>query len=218
MLGDVRRSAAVLALLLLVAACGSPTVNLGDADKKAPAAAPPASGGLPWDAPADPLAATLAAGLQPGTHETLTHHVHAHLDLFVNGKAVVVPAGIGIDIANPAVHRGQSPDGSPSYGGIHECNQVCISPLHTHDDTGVIHTESASSVPNRLGQLFTEWGVKLDAGCVGGYCRPAASVLVFVDGTRFAGDPTTIELTDHREIAIVIGSPPSSVPAGWPGG
>ena len=59
--------------------------------------------------------------------------------------------------------------------------------------------------------------MKLAGGCVGGYCRPAASVLIFVDGKRFDGDPTSIELTDHREIAIVIGSPPGSVPAGWPG-
>ena len=217
MLRDVRRSAALLALLLLVAACGSPTASLSDTEKKAGTAAPPAAGGLPWDAPADPMAATVAAGLLPETHETLTHHVHAHLDVYLNGKPVVVPAGIGIDTANPAVNKGQSPDGSPAWGGIKECSQPCISPLHTHDDTGVIHTESASTAPNRLGEFFSEWGVKLAGGCVGGYCRPAASVLIFVDGKRFDGDPTSIELTDHREIAIVIGSPAGSVPAGWPG-
>ena len=73
-------------------------------------------------------------------------------------------------------------------------------------------------MPNQLGQFFAEWGVKLDSECVGGYCRPADSVLVFVDGKRFDGDPRTIELTDRKEIAIVIGSPPSSVPGGPPGG
>jgi len=218
MLRAVRRSTALLALLLLVAACGSPTASLSDADKKAAAAAPPASGGLPWDAPADSLAATAAAGLQPETHETLVHHVHAHLDVFVNGKQVVVPAGIGIEVSNPGVNKGQSPDGSPAYGGIKECAQPCISPLHTHDDTGVLHTESASAIPNRLGQFFAEWGVKLATGCVGGYCRPADSVLIFVDGKRFDGDPTSIELTDHKEIAILIGSPPSTVPGAFPTG
>ncbi len=155
MLGDVRRSAALFTLLLLVAACGSPTANLSDSEKKAGTAASPASGGLPWNAPADPLVATVAAGLQLETHETLTHHVHAHLDVFVNGQPVVVPAGIGIDTANPGVNKGRSPDGSPAWGGIHECAQPCISPLHTHDDTGVLHTESASAVPNRLGEFFT---------------------------------------------------------------
>jgi hypothetical protein len=218
MLRDVRPKAALLALLLLVAACGSSTANLSDSEKNAASAAPPVSGGLPWDAPADPLAAIAAAGLVPESHETLIHHVHAHLDVYVNGRQVVVPAGIGIDTTDPGVKKGKSPDGSAAWGGIQECSKPCISPLHTHDDTGVLHTESASSVPNRLGQFFAEWGVKLDSTCVGGYCRPAASVVIFVDGKRFDGDPTTIELTDHKEIAMVIGSPPSSVPGAFPGG
>jgi hypothetical protein len=218
MLRDVRRSVALLALWLLVAACGSSTASLSDAEKNAATAAPPASGGLPWDVPADPLAAIAAAGLLPESHETLTHHVHAHLDVFVNGKQVVVPAGIGINTTDPGVKKFKAPDGSTAWGGIQQCSSPCISPLHTHDDTGLLHTESASAVPNQLGQFFAEWGVKLDSECVGGYCRPADSVLVFVDGKRFDGDPRTIELTDRKEIAIVIGSPPSSVPGGPPGG
>lgn len=213
MLHEVRRSTAFLALLFLVsAACGS-TVSLSDAEKNARTAAPPASGGLPWDAPPDALAAIAAAGLIPESHETLIHHVHAHLDVYVNGKHVVVPAGIGIDITDPGVKKFKATDGTSAWGGIQECSHPCISPLHTHDDTGLLHTESASAVSNRLGQFFAEWGVKLDAECVGGYCKPAASVLIVVDGNRFSGDPSTIELTDHKEIAIVIGTPPSSVPA-----
>jgi hypothetical protein len=217
MLREVRSSAALLVIWLLVAACGSSTATLSDTEKKAATAAPPPSGGLPWDAPADPLAAIAAAGLAPESHETLIHHVHAHLDVYVNGKPVVVPAGIGIDTTDPGVKQGKAADGSTTWGGIQECSKPCISPLHTHDDTGLLHTESASAVANRLGQFFAEWGVKLDSSCVGGYCRPAASVLIFVDGKRFSGDPTSIELTDQKEIAIVIGSPPSSVPGGLPG-
>jgi hypothetical protein len=217
MLLEVRRSTAFLTLLILaIAACGS-TASLSDAEKNARAAAPPVSGGLPWDAPPDALSAIAAAGLLPESHETLTHHVHAHLDVYVNGKRVVVPAGIGIDITDPGVKKFKAADGTSAWGSIQECSHPCISPLHTHDDTGLLHTESASAMPNRLGQFFAEWGVKLDAGCVGGYCKPTASVLIFVDGNRFSGDPSTIELTDHKEIAIVIGSPPSSVPA-LPGG
>jgi hypothetical protein len=214
----VMRLATALIGALLIVACGGSTANLSDSEKNAATASPPPSGGLPWDAPANPLAAIAAAGLVPESHETLIHHVHAHLDVYVNGKQVVVPAGIGIDTTDPGVKKGQSPDGSAAWGGIQQCSKPCISPLHTHDDTGVLHTESGSAVPNRLGQFFAEWGVKLDSTCVGGYCRPAASVVIFVDGKRFDGEPTTIELTDHKEIAIVIGSPPSSVPGGFPGG
>jgi hypothetical protein len=88
---------------------------------------------------------------------------------------------------------------------------VCISPLHTHDDSGIIHTESASPAPNRLGQFFVEWGVALTRTCVGGYCH-LATPHVYVNGKPYAGDPRGILLTDHKEIAIVIGTPPKKIP------
>jgi hypothetical protein len=165
-----------------------------------------------WPAPADPLRLTVAAGLKPEPFETLIHHVHSHLDVFVNGAHVRVPAGIGINIHDPAVHRGPLPDGTMGYGGIQRCSKPCISPLHTHDDTGILHTESPSPVPHRLGQFFIEWGVRLTPSCVGSYCRPT-SIKVYIDGQPFAGDPRTIQLTNHREIAIVIGTPPKTVPS-----
>ena len=174
----------------------------------APAPAPkPARGAAPWPAPADPLRLTFAAGLRPERHETLIHHVHSHLDVFVNGARVIVPAGIGINIHDPGVKRFKAQDGSTAYGGIRLCAKPCISPLHTHDDSGILHTESASAVPHRLGQFFIEWGVRLSRSCVGGYCRPV-SIQIFVNGKRYGGDPRTIELTDHKEIAIAIGTLP----------
>jgi hypothetical protein len=177
-----------------------------------PAPAPkPARGAAPWPAPADPLRLTFAAGLQPERKETLIHHVHSHLDVFVNGAPVIVPAGIGINIHDPAVKRFKAPDGSTAYGGIQLCDRPCISPLHTHDDSGILHTESASAVPNRLGQFFTEWAVRLSRACVGGYCRPV-SIQIFVNGKRYSDDPRAILLTDHKEIAIVIGTPPKRIP------
>ena len=39
------------------------------------------------------------------------------------------------------------------------CDKPCISPLHTHDVTGIIHTESSTHKDNTLGQLFVEWNV-----------------------------------------------------------
>ncbi len=171
----------------------------------------PAHGAAPWPAPADALRLTVTAGLQPERKETLTQHVHAHLDVFVNGERVAVPAGIGINIKDPGVKTFRDPDGSKAYGGIELCAKPCISPLHTHDRTGILHTESASAVPNRLGQFFTEWGVRLGRTCVGGYCRPS-NIEFFVNGNRYRGDPRAILLTDHKEIAIVIGTPPKKIP------
>ena len=172
----------------------------------------PAHGAAPWPAPKSPLPLVVAAGLKPERKETLIHHVHAHLDVFVNGKHEVVPAAIGIDIRDPGVHEFTLRDGSKAYGGIQLCKKPCISPLHTHDDTGILHTESASPVPNRLGQFFTEWGVRLTRTCVGGYCKPT-TIRLYVNGKRFAGDPRTIRLTDHKEVAVVIGTPPKKIPS-----
>src|SRR5688572_4481152 len=119
-----------------------------------------------WPAPPDPLERTVAAGLRPERKEFVSNHAHAHLDVFVDGKPVVVPAGIGINVDDPEVQRFEAPDGA-AYGGIERCREPCISPLHTHDASGIIHTESKSPEPNTLGQFFTQWGVRLGESCLG---------------------------------------------------
>jgi hypothetical protein len=197
----------VLATLVIgLAACG------GDKGGK-PTATEAAKGNASasWAAPQDPLERTVAAGLQPARQEFLIHHVHAHLDVFVDGEPVAVPAGIGINIDDPEVQRFKDPGGSAAYGGIQRCRQPCISPLHTHDRTGIIHTESASPKPNRLGQFFTEWGVRLSDSCVREHCG-RERIAFYVDGKPYTQDPRAIELTDRKEIAIVIGTPPAEIP------
>ena len=159
------------------------------------------------------MALARTAGLVPERAESFAHHVHAHLDVFVNGQKVTVPAGLGINIHDPGVHVFPDIAGATGYGGINPpCDTPCISPLHTHDVSGVIHTESPTQVDNTLGQLFVEWDVKLDAKCVDRYCTPATKVAVYVDGKRFTGDPRRIDLSDQKEIAIVIGTPPAQIP------
>jgi hypothetical protein len=171
-----------------------------------------ASAAVVWPAPSDPLERAVAAGLKPGPKEYKVNHVHAHLDVFVDGAPIVVPAGIGIKIDDPAVRRFDDPDGSVSYGGIELCNEPCISPLHTHDATGIIHTESATPKPNTLGEFFVEWGVALSDSCVATFCSPKA-IDFYVNGEPYAGDPNAIGLADQTEIAIVIGTPPPQIPS-----
>ncbi len=160
-----------------------------------------------WPAPPNPMQLTRKAGLTPETREFVFLHVHSHLDVFVNGKRVVVPAGIGIDVRNKAVRKFENPqDGTTGYGGIAPpCDKACISPLHTHFDDGVLHTEAKKNQFNRLGQFFTEWGVNLPT-----------KAKVYVDGKRFNGDPHAIELKDKREIALVVGKPPAHIPSKFP--
>ena len=168
----------------------------------------------PWPRPRDALALARRAGFTPKTHEFFAYHVHAHLDVFVNGRQARVPPGIGIDVADPAVHRFPEPDGTVGYGGISPpCKHPCISPLHTHDPDGILHTESARAHPNRLGQFFTEWAVRLNRTCIGGYCR---HVRFYVDGKPYRGDPRAITLTNLKDIVITVGRPPKPIPSRFP--
>ena len=198
----------VLAMCVLlvtsIAGCGASSTSQ---------AAPPLR--VLWRAPADPMALARRAGLVPERYEHLAYHVHAHLDIFLNGQGVRVPAGIGINIHDPGVQHDNTSDG-PAYGGIQMCRRPCISPLHTHDGSGLLHTETATVKPNRLGQFFIEWNVGLSRSCVGGFCRPKTAVAIYVDGKLYRGDPRTILLSDRREIAIVIGKPPRSIPSSYP--
>jgi hypothetical protein len=203
-----RLVALLLAVFVAAAACGgSDATEQTTADEASPASGPPPE----WPAPPDPLERTRAAGLEPTLHEQLQVHRHSHLDVFFNGDSVTVPAGVGIDITDPGVQTFDDP-GGPAYGGIEQCENPCISPLHTHDVTGILHTEAASDEFRTLGQFFVEWGVRLDDSCVGDYCTPETDIAVYVNGDRQSGNPADIELEDQTEIAVVIGSPPEDIP------
>ena len=184
-----------LVLLLVLGACGSGPTPL----------ATPSASAKPielWDLPSDPMKLARKAGLEPERSEQLKYHVHAHLDVFKDGRRVLVPGGIGIDITDPQVHEFPG----PAYGGIREpCAKPCISPLHTHDPDGVLHTESPTPTPNTFGQFLIEWDVKLP--------RDAR---VYVDGEEYTKNVKEIELSDRREIAVVIGSPPDVIPSRFP--
>jgi hypothetical protein len=202
-----------VALAVTLAACGSSNPSpAGSGSVTITAPAPTGSDPTPYPAPSDPMALAKKAGLVPEDAEQLQYHVHSHLDVFVDGKRIVVPAGLGIDITNPGVHTFTS-DGVKSYGGIAvPCDKACISPLHTHDISGVLHTESPTQTDNTLGQLFIEWNVRLTSTCFANDCAPAEPVSIYVAGEKYAGDPTTIPLKDHEEIAVVVGTPPARIP------
>jgi hypothetical protein len=205
--------ASILVVALAVVGCGDPGGSPASTAQGEPESASPAAEAIVlWPAPPNPMELTIAAGLEPAPKEFMTNHAHAHLDVFVDGKPIVVPAGIGINIDDPDVRRFDEPDGSVGYGGIELCSSPCISPLHTHDADGILHTESASPEPNTLGQFFTEWDVALTDTCVGEHCGPEP-IEIYINGEPFSGDPRTIELTDRKEIAIVIGTPPPEIPS-----
>jgi hypothetical protein len=163
--------------------------------------APGGASSASWPAPRDASAAVAAAGLPMLGAEGSALHIHAHLDVIVNGAAVTVPAELGIDEAR---HQ--------------------ISPLHSHDTTCVIHVESPDpSASFTLGQFFTEWQVPLATDHIGGLTGDATHHLkAYVNGTLYPGDPAGIVLMAHQEIALVYGadSQQPNVPTSytWTGG
>ncbi len=67
------------------------------------------------------------------THTGIGYHVHPKLSIMVDGQPYPIPTNIGI---------------TPS----------CMSSLHTHDATGVIHIESTIPRDFVLGDFFAVWG------------------------------------------------------------
>jgi hypothetical protein len=193
------RRALVVVVALAIAGCGSssgsskssttagrtslgPTFDdigtLPGAQKSAP----------PWDSGAKKLQQRLKAiGLQPLPVEGTVVHIHQHLDVYVDGKHVTVPALIGI-----------GPGGS------------FFSPLHTHDPTGIMHVESPTQSEFTLGQFFAVWGVPLSANGIG---NRKGHVRVWVNGKPLSADPTRVVLTPHQEIVVALGTAPKKVPA-----
>ncbi|HYY90118.1 MAG TPA: hypothetical protein VFA49_15070, partial [Chloroflexota bacterium] len=139
----------------------------------------------PWPLPADPIAGAKAAGLNIAPMEGSALHIHSHLDVLVNGQKVTVPGNLGIDRSGAQ-----------------------LAELHTHDDTGIIHIESPSKNKQfTLGEVFSEWNVRLTATQIGGLTTDATHTLTaYVDGKPQTGDPASIQLTAHREIALVYGT------------
>ena len=148
----------------------------------------------PWPAPADVPAAVGQSGLPLLRSEGSVLHLHAHLDVFVDGKAVAVPAGIGID----------------QRGGA-------ISPLHTHDTSGVIHIESPTKSTFSLAQFFSEWNVTLTASQLGNQTATTDSPLrAYVNGQQVTGSPGALTFHGHDEVALIYGTAPAQIPAVTP--
>ena len=185
----------LISALILLGGCGSDPEPAGAPVGPAPTVSdgPEGSAGS-WLRADDQSASAAKAGLPMLGREMLTVHYHAHVDLLVRGVRVPVPALVGIDSIKQT-----------------------ISPLHTHDVTGVVHIESGEDIGFTLGQFFTEWGQPLSGTTVGPVTlTQGEQLLVYRDGKRVAGDPAAIPFTKHGEFFIWVGpasSPPKQPPS-----
>jgi hypothetical protein len=147
-----------------------------------------------WALAPDQSAAVNRAGLPMFGHEVTTVHYHAHLDLLIRGEPVLVPAFVGVDHLNGT-----------------------MSPLHSHDTTGIVHIESPQDTVYTLGQFFTEWGIVLSSSQIGPVTLADDEQLrVYRNGKLVNGDPAAVGFTAYAEYFIWVGlasSPPSKPPA-----
>jgi len=128
-----------------------------------------------------------------------TYHVHTHLSIILNGEEITLPEEIGIT-PGPASTTGSR----------------CFYEIHTHDLKGKVHVESAAPGVFTLGQFFGIWGMSLTNTDVAGITGLPV-VLYSVDSSNVVTEvPDTgwkdIELTSHKQIVIVIGTPITEIP------
>lgn len=119
------------------------------------------------------------------TEQTMLH-IHAHLALFIDGKQLQVPAGIGIAPVPPA---------------------GCLYWIHTHDTSGIIHIEAPqlnppAGGPYTLGMLFDIWGQPLTPDDIAGKTGP---VTAYVNGARWNGNLRDIPLVAHQQVTLEVG-------------
>ncbi|MRV76463.1 hypothetical protein GJ700_32605 [Duganella sp. FT92W] len=116
------------------------------------------------------------------------YHIHSHLTIIRDQTYLAVPANIGL--------------------------QGCAYELHTHDKSGVIHVETSKYKKFTLGQFFAVWGKALDSKVIAEF-HDVNFLIYLTDGdgpVRYFGNPKDIELLDKREITVIVGIPPSSLP------
>jgi hypothetical protein len=137
-------------------------------------------------------------GISCNSMEHFNFHIHAHLDIFINGNPYSLPSEIGI-IPNQ-----------------------CIYWMHTHDDTGIIHIESPKDRDFTLGEFFDIWGQKFDNSqifdnIIGEDSGNNNTLSVYINGNRIsnATDYREIKINSHDETAIIYGKAPDSIPSSY---
>ncbi|GCE12034.1 hypothetical protein [Tengunoibacter tsumagoiensis] len=116
--------------------------------------------------------------------EQLTYHIHAHLSIFINGKAVPVAENIGI-----------APD------------QSCIYWMHTHDTSGIIHMEAPQTDTFKLGTFLQVWHDHFSQLQFPSQLASTTGWQVYVNGKAYTGDFKQIELKSHTMVTLAYNSP-----------
>jgi hypothetical protein len=218
-----RRLILLLPLAAVLAACGSSSSSAttsatstasASATTATTATTQPSIGpeGIPLEQGAElaPAATTTQGatvdGVQCAPIEQLAYHIHAHLQVYVDGQPRTLPAAIGL--------LGPIYEDTP-YGRFYGA-QKCYYWLHTHAADGVIHIESPTARVYTLGTFFDEWRQPLTTTNVAGN---QGKLTAFVNGKPWTKDPRAIPLIPHESIQLDVGSPvvPAAPLISWAG-
>lgn len=104
-------------------------------------------------------------------HQRVAEHIHPELRITVDGEAEQIPANIGI-------------------------TQDCMSEIHTHDETGMIHAESFLTgriADFHLGHFFSVWGQD--------YMRETYDLEIIQDG-EVKNSIEDVKFIDHSVIEL----------------
>lgn len=104
-------------------------------------------------------------------------HIHPHLQIIINGQNQVIPANVGI-VGN------------------------CLHPIHTHDDTGIIHVESPVKRDFTLADFFAVWNKSFNKDQILDYkADNQHTIKETVDGKEVQDYENTV-LQDKQQIVI----------------
>lgn len=105
-----------------------------------------------------------------------TYHVHSTLRIIINGEEQKIPSNLG--------------------------TAPCVKPIHTHDDTGLIHLENAKPFRAILGDFFLVWEKPFSRDHILDYnADETHEIIMTVTGER-SDQYENLVLEDKQEIVI----------------
>ncbi|MDO8508154.1 MAG: hypothetical protein Q7S27_00550 [Nanoarchaeota archaeon] len=111
-----------------------------------------------------------------GGHTNLAMHIHASLNILIDGQKQTVPANVGI---LPGVMR----------------------PMHTHSTDNEIHIEGPCKREFKLGEFFQIWGREFSSQCIFDKCTDEGTLTMKVNGVANS-DFENYVIKDHDNIVV----------------
>jgi len=117
-------------------------------------------------------------GITCDSLEQSVMHIHTNLSITINNNSLTVPASIGIN------------------------DDVCLYWLHTHDTSGLIHTESPVFANYTLGQFIDIWNKTQPYSETLMFLKNS-TITAYVNNVLYIGNYRNIILRDHYQIRLI---------------